>query len=126
LAQEFANLNWLATLVGAAVAFGLSFLWFGPLFGKAWAAGSHGITPPDRLPLVALLFYAVGTLALSAVVGVLATTDALLTAIAAILAAAAFQFSGGLFSQKTMAASLIDGGAIAAMGAVMIAAQGLF
>jgi hypothetical protein len=119
------EINWLATLVGAAAAFGLSFLWFGPLFGKAWAAGSHNIAPPERLPVLALAIYAIGTLALAVVVGKLATTDSLLTAIAAIMAGAAFQFSGGLFGQKTLAASLIDGGCVLAMGAVMIAAQGL-
>jgi hypothetical protein len=69
--------------------------------------------------------YAAGTLALAIVVGVLATTDSLLTAIAAIVAAAAYLFSTGLFSQKSLGAALIDGGAIIAMGAVMIAAQGL-
>jgi Protein of unknown function (DUF1761) len=125
MATEFADVNWLAVIVGAAVAFGLSFLWFGPLFGRAWAAGSHNITRPERVPLLALACYGAGTLALAVVVGVTATTDSLLTALAAIVGAAACLFSSGLFSQKTTGAALIDGGAILVMGVVMIAAQGL-
>ncbi|MBL9052301.1 MAG: DUF1761 domain-containing protein [Tabrizicola sp.] len=124
--MEFVEVNWLAVIVGAAVAFGLSFLWFGPLFGRAWAAGSHNITRPERMPLLALACYGAGTLALAVVVGVTATTDSLLTAVAAIVGTAALLFSLGLFSQKTAGAALIDAGAILVMGAVMILAQGLF
>ena len=43
-----ANLNWPAVLLGTALAFGLGMVWFGPLFGRSWAAGSHNITPPAR------------------------------------------------------------------------------
>jgi hypothetical protein len=32
------ELNWLAILVAALSAFPLGFAWYGPLFGKAWAA----------------------------------------------------------------------------------------
>jgi hypothetical protein len=38
--------NWLAIITGFVAAFALSYLWFGPLFGKSWAAGSHGISGP--------------------------------------------------------------------------------
>ena len=34
----FANLNWLAILVAALAAFPLGYLWYGPLFQKAWMA----------------------------------------------------------------------------------------
>jgi Protein of unknown function (DUF1761) len=119
------DINWLATGVGFVAAFTLSFLWFGPLFGKAWAAGSHGITLPERPPVLALLLYAAGVGCLALVIGATATINALGTALAAIGAAAVLVTSSSLFSQKTLAAALIDGGCILVMGAVMIAAQGL-
>lgn len=119
------DMNWPAVIAGFAAAFALSFLWFGPLFGKAWAAGSHGLTRPERMPVLALALYAVGTACLALVIGATASIDALGTALAAIGAAAALVTSGALFSQKSGAAAVIDGGCVLAMGAVMIAAQGL-
>ncbi len=36
------DLNWIAIAAGALVAFLLGWLWYGPLFGKAWMA-EHGL-----------------------------------------------------------------------------------
>jgi len=33
---SFAGVNWLAVLVGVVASNALGFLWYGPLFGKAW------------------------------------------------------------------------------------------
>lgn len=33
---SLAGINWLAVVVGVVVSNGLGFLWYGPLFGKAW------------------------------------------------------------------------------------------
>ncbi len=38
------ELNWLAVIVAALSSFPLGFLWYGPLFGKTWAA-EVGMTP---------------------------------------------------------------------------------
>lgn len=119
------DINLLATGIGIVAAIAQGFLWYGPLFGKAWAKGSHNITPPARLPVAALVIHSLAVVALGLVIGITATTDSLGTAVAAILAAAGFQLSGGLFSQKTMVAAMIDGGSILASGVVLIAAQGL-
>ena len=119
------EINWLATGLGILAGIALSFLWYGPLFGRAWAAGSHNITRPERPPIVALAGYILSIVALGLVIGVTATTNALFTALAAIMAAAGFLFAGGLFSQKSTGAALIDGGSVLAIGAVMILAQGL-
>ena len=69
--------------------------------------------------------YLLGTFLMAWLVGATATINALGTAIMLILATAGFQTSSSLFSQKTTAAALIDGGIIIVMGVVMIAAQGL-
>jgi hypothetical protein len=119
------QMNWPATLSGTAVAFAFAWLWFGPLFGKAWAAGSHDIQPPARFPVLAMAVHLLGVFLLACVIGATATTDALGTAVLAILAAAALQLGGSLYSQKTTSAALIDGGSIVLMGVLMIAAQGL-
>ena len=34
----FSQLNWLAIVVAALAAFPLGYLWYGPLFGRAWMA----------------------------------------------------------------------------------------
>lgn len=119
------NVNWLAVIVGTLVAYGLGMLWFGPVFGKAWAAGSHGIKPPPRPPLPAMAVQLLGTFLMAWVIGATASINALGTAIFVIVTIAALQLAGSLFSQKSPAAALIDGGFVVAMGAVMIAAQGV-
>ena len=119
------NLNWLAIIVGTVVAFGLGMVWFGPLFGRAWATGSHDIRPPARPPLMAMAAQLSGTFALALVIGLTATINALGTALLAIAALALFLFAGGLFSQKSLGAAIIEAGFAIAMGMVMIAAQAL-
>lgn len=119
------NVNWLAVIVGTVVSFVLGMFWFGQIFGKIWTAGSHGITPPASPPVVALVLQLAGTFLIAWVIGATATIDALVTALFVILAIAALQVAGALFSQKTAGAALVDGGFVLAMGVVMIAAQGL-
>ncbi len=121
-----AELNMAATAVGTIAAYALGMIWFSPLlFGRAWASGSHAIVPPPRPPVIAMAVQFAGTAALALVVGLTAMTDALGTAVAAILAAALLVAGMDLFSQKTGRATLIDGGYVVAAGFVMIAAQGL-
>lgn len=47
LAFDFTGVNWLAVLVCGIVSIALGFLWYGPLFGKAWsrAMGWMALTP---------------------------------------------------------------------------------
>ncbi|MEZ5887130.1 MAG: DUF1761 domain-containing protein [Paracoccaceae bacterium] len=119
------GINWPAVLLGWAAAFALGMAWFGPLFGRIWAAGSHNISPPARPPIAAMLAQLAGTFLLALVVGLTAVRNDLWTALAAIFALGVLQFAGGLFSQKAPGAALVDGAYPLAMGALMIAAQGL-
>ncbi|OFW66266.1 MAG: hypothetical protein A2Z12_05715 [Actinobacteria bacterium RBG_16_68_21] len=48
------NLDWLAVVVGALVFMVVGFLWYGPLFGKAWSkatgvAMTGGMPRPDKM-----------------------------------------------------------------------------
>jgi hypothetical protein len=125
--MEFATVNWPAVAVGAIAAYGLGMIWFSPLaFGRGWAAGSHGIRPPATPPVAAMTVQLLGTIAMALVIGLTETRDMLITAIAAILAAALLVAGMDLFSQKTGRATLIDAGYVVAAGALMILAQGQF
>jgi hypothetical protein len=42
--MDFSAINWLAVIAASLVGFAIGFVWYGPLFGKAWMA-SLGITP---------------------------------------------------------------------------------
>ena len=114
------EMNWLAIVVGALAAFGLGMVWFSPImFGKAWVEGSHRIKPPDSPPVAAMLVQGLGTLALALVVGATVAAGLTGTAVLAVLAASILTAGMDLFSQKSAAATLIDAGYIAAMGAIM-------
>jgi hypothetical protein len=124
--MDFSSINWAAVALGTVAAYALGMLWFsGRMFGKQWAAGSHAIQPPPAPPALAMVVQLLGTFALALVIGLTETTDALGTAVTAILATALLIAGMDLFSQKSGAATLIDAGYIVAAGIVMILAQGL-
>ena len=119
------QVNWPAILLGTAVAFILGMFWFGQIFGKAWSAGSHNITPPAQMPLAAMAAQLVGTFLMALTIGATETVQDLATAVVLILAIATLQLGSALFSQKSTTAALIDGGYVVAMGVIMIAAQAI-
>lgn len=119
------QVNWLAVLVGTVAAYALGIVWFGKLFGTVWARGSHDIKPPATLPFAAMSVQLAGTFLMALLIGATETVQDLPTALVAILAIAALQFGGGLFSQKSPGAALVEGGFVVAMGVVMIAAQAI-
>ena len=125
--MDAANLNWVAVIFGTIAAFGLGMLWFSPrMFGKAWSAGSHNLTPPGSPPIIAMLLTFVALFLLALVVGMTETNQAIGTAIAAIFAAALIVGGMDLFSQKSGKATLIDSGYIVASGVLMVLAQAVF
>lgn len=119
------NVNWIATVVGAVIAFALGWLWYSPkLFGEKWAQGVR-ISFDDTAapPLMAMLMQAIATFLLAWVVAVTAVNDALLTIILITLAIVAMVISGGLFAQKNRYAIATEAGYIVAMVVVMIICQ---
>lgn len=120
-----ANVNWPAVLLGTAAAYGLGMVWFGKLFGTAWAKGSHGIQPPQSPPVPAMAVQLVGTFLMAWLIGATETQQAIWAAVVAIVAIASLQLAGGLFSQKSTVAAAIDGGYVVAAGVLMIVAQGI-
>ena len=126
--MEFENVNWIAVVVGTIAAFLFGWLVYSPLlFAKTWAEGTGVELKPDsRPPLGAMVLQILGLLFLATVVGVTATTDALFSAILAILAAALLTISNGAFCRKSTSALAIDAGYIVGAGILMIIAQGVF
>ena len=120
------TVNWLAVIAGTVVAYGLGMLWFSPrMFGTGWAAGNRDLQVSSSPPMSAMIVQLIGIFLLALVVGITATTDALITAILAILAAAALIAGMGLFAQKNGYAVKVESGYIVVAGILMIAAQAI-
>lgn len=124
---EFALVNWLAVGVGTVVAFIVGAFWYSPkLFGTKWAAGSRvELGAASQMPVFAMVAQFIALFLLALVVGITATTDALITAIVAILAMATFTASMGGFVQKSRYAIMVDFFYVIVSGIVMILCQGL-
>ena len=128
MAEITMNVNWLAVIVGAVVAFALGWLWYSPkLFGTKWAAGvGVSIDAGSGPPVAAMILQAIGTLLLAWVVGVTAASNALMTIILIVLAMVTLLAAGGFFAKKSGYAIATEAGFILAMTVVMIVVQGIF
>ena len=61
---DFAGLNWWAILVATAAAFALGYVWYGPVFGKAWLAAlgkTEDEIQPSPTPFVVSFVAALAT-----------------------------------------------------------------
>ncbi len=113
------NVNWLAVIVGAGIAFALGAFWFSPkMFGKGWAAGIGA--QAEGAIAAAMIVQAIGTFLFSWVVGVTAASNHLLTIILITLAFALLQAGTGLFSRHSGKAVLTESGYIVTMAVIMI------
>ena len=122
-----ANVNWLAVIVGAVVAFLLGWLWYSPvLFGRKWAAGvGVELGSASAMPVGAMVAQVVALLLLAWLFGITASNNALLTIILVVLTIAAFLISSGLFVKKSTEAVMIEAGYVVVAGVIMFLAQGI-
>lgn len=125
--ESLASVNWPAVIAGAIIAFLAGWLWYSErVFGSGWAVGSRvELVGAGGMPVFAMVAQFIALLLLALVIGITETSGALLTAVLAILAAAAFVFSGGAFAKKNGYALAVDTGYIVLAGIIMIAAQGI-
>ena len=119
------NINWLAVVVGAVIAYLVGWIWYSPkVFGAKWMEGvgvsGEGETKP---PLAPMITQAIATFLLAWVVGVTATHNALHTIILIVVTIVALVIAGGLFSQKSCYAIGVEAGYIVVMAAIMIVTQ---
>ena len=126
--SEITDINWLATIIGFVLSFGLGMVWFSPkLFGKRWAE-DNGLDPagPSKPPVAAMSLQVIGTFLLAWVVGVTASNDALLTIILITAMMIVLNGAGAFFTGKTAYVRHTDGGFTLAMVVIMIICQGIF
>jgi hypothetical protein len=124
------NVNWLAVVVGAVVAFALGMLWYSPkMFGTKWsiASGHDPAKMKDmKTPMHAMLAQALATFLLAWVIGVTETTGNMAFALLIALMAIMLIKSNGLWSTKKMYAIHVEVGFVFAMVVIMILAQAIF
>lgn len=120
-----ANVNWLAVGVGFVLAYLLGFVWYGFLFGKAWAEG-HGLAgPPEKLPVMAMSLQAAGTFLLAWLFGITAARDALLTVILIVLTIICLMAAGAFYTMRPAKVAAIETGFVATMAVVLFLIQAL-
>ncbi len=127
MSEIMTDVNWLAVLVGAVVAFLVGWLWYSPmLFGKGWAAGNNvELGSASSMPVGAMVSQGIGLLLISWFVGVTAVGSNLLTFILAVVAFGVFAISGALFIKKPTNVILVDFGYLIVAAVVMFAAQAI-
>lgn len=121
------DVNWLAVVVGAVVAFIVGWAWYSPmLFGKGWAAGNNvELGSASSMPVGAMVSQAIGLLLISWFVGVTAVESHLMTFILAVIAFAVFAASGAMFIKKPTYVVLVDFGYLIVAAIIMFAAQAI-
>lgn len=121
------GVNWLAVAVSTLLAYLLGWLWYSPkLFGPKWMEGAR-VTLVDGapMPIAPMVVQLIGTFLLAWVAGIAAAHQALLTLILISLTISVLIIAGGLYSQKSHYAILVEAGYVMAMVLVMIICQGL-
>ena len=117
------DVNWLAIIVAAVVAFAIGALWYSPtLFGRQWMA-AHGHTPEKLAAMRAsmaktytfsFITYLIMAMVIALLMGLTGGTTMIQGIVLAVLAWLGFGFTIGLntnlYSDKPAAAFMIDAG----------------
>lgn len=115
------GISWWAVGISTLVCFFLGGLWYSPmLFGKQWAEGV-GLDMDDSSiqPVPALVLQLAGTFFLAWIVALADAINAYPAAVLIVLATTTLLIAANLFSQHTMAASLIQGLFVVVMAIIM-------
>ena len=128
MAELTNDLNWLAVIVGAVVAFLLGWLWYSPkMFGTKWAEGvGVELDKVDAMPIAAMVTQIVGPVLLSGVIGILRASGSMAMTGLVVLTIIMLLVAAGSFAQKSNYAIATESGFIVVMTAIMIAAQIMF
>lgn len=120
--EILANVNWIAVLVGAVLAYVVGAFWYSPkMFGEKWMEGV-GIKPDDKNSgKSAMVVQGVGTFLLAWVIGVMYTTGLVLAASLIGLAVAVLIYANGMFARKSSYATMVESGYVVLMVVVMLA-----
>ncbi len=120
------DVNWIAVVVGAVVAFGVGALWYSPkMFGTKWAEWNGLKLDNPKNMTCAMVLQFIATFLLARVVWVTAKNEALLTLILIIITIMALIISNGKWAQKSRYTIMTDAGFILVMGVIMVIAQAI-
>lgn len=123
------NINWLAVVVGAIIAYLVGWLWYSPkMFGPKWMEGV-GVScddPSAPPPVAPMVTQAIATFLLAWVVGVTATHNALTTTILIVVTYLFLLAAAGLFAQKSCYAIGVEVGYVIVMVVIMMACHAIF
>ncbi len=127
MSELISNVNWIAVIVGTILAFVLGAAWYSTkMFGTKWAEGvGVELTDDMKLPVAAMSTQFVAPFCLSWVIGIAATTHALLTAILIVFTVVTMVAANGMFAQKSRYAIATESGFIVTMSTIMIICQGV-
>lgn len=125
--EDFSSVNWLAVVAGTLISFIGCWVWYSPkVFGKKWAEGSGvKLDSETKPPVFALVAQLIAFFLLATVIGITATTDALFTALLAILTIFVFTISAGGFVNKSASAITIESVYVLISGVIVIICQGV-
>ncbi len=116
------GISWWAVGVSTLICFFLGGLWYSPvLFGKQWAEGV-GVEMGDASiqPVPALVLQLAGTFLLAWVMALADAINAYPAAVLIILTITTLLIAANLFSQHSLASSLIQGFFVIAMAIIMV------
>ncbi len=122
----FLNVNWVAVVVGAIVAYILGAVWYSDkMFAKRWRAGIGSPAVQNMPMLPGMLTQAIGTFFLAWVIGITETTNSFPFAILITITIATLIKANGFFGGKTTYAIFVESGFVVAMVIVMVLAHAL-
>ncbi|PIR86405.1 DUF1761 domain-containing protein [Candidatus Kaiserbacteria bacterium CG10_big_fil_rev_8_21_14_0_10_43_70] len=122
----YVDVNWLAVIVGAIVAFLVGWLWYSDkMFATKWRMGLG--QPATEHPMwMGMVAQAVATFLLAWVIGITETTDAIYLAILIGLMVTAIVKANGFFAGKSKYAITVESSYVIVMVIVMILAHAIF
>lgn len=125
--ESISDVNWLAVIAGAVLAFLLGWLWYSPsLFGTKWAEGvGVELGTAGQMPVKAMIIQALGTLGLAWVVGVTAAANAFSLFLLIVVTIALLIYAGGTYAKKSEYAVITETGFVIAMAIVMFVVQAI-
>ncbi|WP_421858311.1 DUF1761 domain-containing protein [Oricola sp.] len=104
-----ANVSWLATVIGAGVAFVTGWFWFSPnLFGKAWSGGHDVSKDGNPMRAAAKASQVAGLLLVSWFTGIMVAHDQLFAFVLAVAGYSVLKGSSSLFANKSGTVIAID------------------
>jgi len=118
------DINWLAVVVGAVVAYILGAVWYSDkFFAQKWKAGIGTPAVADTPMMYGMVSQAFGTFFLAWVIGVTQRTDSVALAVLVALTIATLIKANGFFAGKTKYAISVEVGFVLVMVLVMLLAH---